>query len=102
MNSTIQLISLSISLIYGILFYFITNLNFYLINNINKILKNIITIIYVFNMSFIYAIILYKLNNGYFHIYFILMVIFGYYIGYLLNNNIKSKIHVNIKINKLK
>jgi hypothetical protein len=96
MSSGIQLISLSISFLYGIIFYYLSIINFKVINNLKNIIKNIITIIYVFDISIIYVILVYKINNGYFHIYFILMVILGYILG-----NYLSKIYVKVKANKL-
>ena len=95
MNSNIQLISILISFIYGILFYSLTNLLFKLINNLKVIYKHIITFIYVLDMSIIYMIILYKINLGYFHIYFIFMVFLGFIIGEFLSKYLKSKIDVN-------
>ncbi len=102
MSSGIQLISLSISFLYGILFYYLSTLNFKIINNLKNIIKNIITVIYVFDISIIYVILLYKINNGYFHIYFILILFLGYFVGYITNNIYLSKIYVKIKSKKLK
>ena len=96
MDSGIQLISLSISFLYGIIFYYLSIINFKVINNLKNIIKNIITIIYVFDISIIYVILVYKINNGHFHIYFILMAILGYILG-----NYLSKIYVKVKANKL-
>ena len=83
--------------IYGIFFYYLTTINYKLIIKTNIIIKNIVTIIYVLDITIIYVILLYKINNGYFHLYFILMVIIGYIFGYII-----SKIYVNIKHKKLK
>lgn len=102
MTSFIQLITFCVSFIYGILFYYFSICNFILIDKFNKYLKYIITIVYVLDMTVIYVIILYKLNNGYFHIYFILMVFIGYYVGYLTKLLLLSKTNVKNLINKLK
>ena len=61
-----------------------------------------VSFIYGIFMTVIYVIILYKLNNGYFHIYFILMVFIGYYVGYLTKLLLLSKTNVKNLINKLK
>ena len=95
MSSSIQLLTFLISFIFGIIFYYLTVLNFKLINDLKKYLIHIITFIYVLDMVIIYIIILYHLNKGYFHIYFIFMVMIGYLIGYILNKKIISKIDVN-------
>ena len=95
MNSTLQLISFFISFIYGILFCFITLLNFKLIENLKKYIQHILTFIYVMDMTIIYIIILYYLNKGYFHIYFIMMVFVGYFVGFITYKKFLSKIIVN-------
>lgn len=95
MTSNMQLLSFLVSLIFGIFFYYITLINFKLIKDLKKYLKHIITFIYVLDMIIIYIIIFYNLNKGYFHIYFLLMVIFGYFVGFITNKRLLSKINVN-------
>lgn len=92
MTSTMQLISFFISFIFGIFFYFITVLNFKLIENLKKYIQHILTFIYVLDIVIIYIIIFYHLNKGYFHIYFILMVFLGFFVGYILYKSLISKI----------
>ena len=94
MDSNLQLISFLVSFFYGILFYFLTELNFKLIKDLKLIIKHLLTFIYVLDMTIIYVIIFYKLNHGYFHIYFIMMVIIGFITGYFLNSKLLSKIRV--------
>lgn len=102
MNSKLQLISFLVSFIYGIIFYLLTNINFKLIMNFKLITKHIITFIYVLDMIIIYLIIFYHLNNGYFHIYFILMVFIGFFTGYILYKKFLSKINVKKIISNCK
>ena len=83
MTSNIQLLSLFVSFIYGILFYFLTKVNFLIINKLSNRIQFIITFIYTIDMVIIYSIIMYKINNGYLHIYFIAMVLIGFIITYL-------------------
>ncbi len=94
MSAKLQLITFVISFLYGILFYFLTILNFKLINNLKVYLKHIITFVYVIDMAIIYIIILYHLNKGYFHIYFILTVFLGFIVGAILKSKLISKINV--------
>ena len=93
-----QLLSFAISFVYGIIFYYLTILNFKLISNSKKIIQHILTFIYVIDMVILYIIIFYHLNKGYFHIYFIAMVIIGYFVGFITNKKIISKIIVNKKL----
>lgn len=94
MNSNMQMLSLFISFIYGIFFYFLTILNFKIINNLRVIIQHVITFIYTLDMTIIYIVILYHLNKGYFHIYFIFMVFLGFIMALYLYNKILSKINV--------
>ena len=102
MNSNVQLISLLFSFIFGIFFYFLTSLNFKLINNLKKFIKHLITCIFVLDITIIYIIFIYHINKGYFHIYFIFMVFLGYFVGFITNSYILSKINVKSILNKLK
>lgn len=94
MSSSIQLLSFFISFVFGIFFNLLTILNFKIISNLKKYLQHIITFIYVMDIIIIYVIILYHINNGQFHIYFILMVIIGYVVGYLIYSKLLSKLDV--------
>lgn len=94
MNSNLQLISFLVSFIYGIIFCLLTNLNFKLIKDFKLYIQNILTFVYVIDMVIIYIIIFYYLNKGYFHIYFILMVFVGYFVGFLVRKKFISKINV--------
>lgn len=78
MNSYIQLISLIISFIYGIVLYYLNLFNIKKFNSKNIIIKSLIYILYLFDISLLYVCILYKLNNGILHIYFILCILLGY------------------------
>lgn len=85
MSSNLQLLSFFVSLIYGILFYFLTILNFKLIKDLKLIVKHLLTLIYVLDITIIYIIIFYHLNQGVFHIYFIFTVFAGFFLGFLIH-----------------
>jgi len=94
MTSSMQLISFLVSFIYGSLFYYLTIINFRLIKDLKIYIQHILTFIYVIDMIIIYIILLYHLNKGYFHVYFIGMVIIGYFVGFITNKKLFSKISV--------
>lgn len=94
MTSSIQLLTFFISFIYGMLFYFFTIFNFKMIENLKKYIQHIITFIYVIDITIIYTIIIYNVNKGYFHIYFIFSVFIGYFVAYITNIKLLSKINV--------
>lgn len=95
MTSNLQLVSFIVSFIFGIMFYFLTYINFKLLKNLKLFIQHILTLVYVLDMIIIYIIIFYKLNKGYFHIYFLFIVILGFIVGYIINKKYLSKIIVN-------
>ena len=54
MNSYVQVISLLVSFIYGIVFYILSKFNKYIISNKNNIVKLLVTTVYVVDMVIIY------------------------------------------------
>ncbi len=78
MNSYTQLFSLLISFGYGILIYYLNIFNKKIVCHKNIIIKVIINILYVFNMSMLYVVLLYYVNNGILHIYFVFFILLGY------------------------
>jgi len=97
MNSNVQIISIISSFIFGTFFSLLTYINFKLIKNYKKIIQNILSCIFVLDMIIIYIILMYKINNGYFHIYFIVTVFIGFFVGLLLLKKYISKINVKLK-----
>ena len=102
MTSYIQLLSLFVSFIFGFLFSLLTVLNFKLIDNYSKLIKHFITSIYVADMIILYIIVIYKINHGYIHLYFIIIVILAYFVGLYTYHKYLSKINVNRLFHKLK
>ena len=90
MNSTIQLISFLVSFIYGILFYLLTRFNKYIIENRRIVFRFIITLIFIIDIAILYIYIMYRINNGYFHIYFIFTVILGFVVTHVFYRKIKN------------
>lgn len=95
MNSNMQLLSFFVSFIFGIVFCLITILNFKLIKSLKRYVQHLLTFIYVIDMVIIYIILLYHLNKGYFHIYFIALVFIGFFCGFIIYKKLLSKIDVN-------
>ena len=78
MNIIIQLLSILISFIYGMLLKILNTIKKIIVNSENKILESIINIVYVYILVIIYIILLFKVNYGVFHIYFSIFIILGY------------------------
>ena len=78
MNSYIQVISFLISFIYGIIFYLFTRFNKYMLINKNNVIKLLVTLVFVIDMVILYIYIMYKVNFGMIHPYFVAVVLVGY------------------------
>ena len=80
MNLNIQLFSFTFSLIFGIFLYFLLEW-FNMFNNRNKIIvKILLSLIFVLTLSLLYFIVLLYINNGYLHVYFLILIMVGYII----------------------
>lgn len=84
MHTNIQLLSITFSFIYGLIFFLITRFNFYILKDTSKYIETPVTFMLVINVAIIYCILMYHINNGYIHIYFIFSVIAGYIFSYIL------------------
>lgn len=97
MNSFTQLFIIFISFIYGMIFFLLTKYNLLITKKLNTFLKYLITFIFITDIVIIYIYLIYKINLGIFHIYFLLCM----FLGYALMNNLYSRlIKVLIRIKK--
>lgn len=78
MNSYVQVLSFVISFIYGLVFYLLSYANKVMINNKNNVVKLLITLVFVIDMVILYIYIMYKINFGMIHPYFVAVVFIGY------------------------
>jgi|GEM_PF-1892800 len=82
MDYKLQIISLLVSFSFGVLFTILVEINRKLISNKKKYLQNILTVVFIMDIVLLYILIIYKVNGGTFHLYFILLIIFGYITSY--------------------
>ncbi len=78
MNSYVQVLSFVVSFIYGLVFYLLSYVNKIMINNKNNVIKLLITLVFVIDMVILYIYIMYKINYGMIHPYFVAVVFIGY------------------------
>lgn len=100
MDSYIQVLSFSFSLLYGILFYLLTKVNYYILNERKKLMQFVVTLVFIVDIVILYVYLMYRINNGNFHIYFIIFVI----LGFILMNILYDKLKLLCKnyVNKIK
>ena len=82
----LQLKSLIISFIYGIILAYLIKLHYKYLFKGKLILRIIVTILFVLDNFLLYFLLLKFINNASFHIYFIFLIIMGYMLGYKLVN----------------
>lgn len=80
MTSEIQVISFIVSFIYGIFFYLLARFNKFILSNRKDLFKLVITVIFVIDIVILYIYIMFKVNNGIIHPYFVAIIIIGYYL----------------------
>ena len=98
MKVSLQIISLIINFIYGFSLFYLSYLNYLFIKKEPLIL---ITLVFVLDYTIIYLIIFYKLTSGMMHIYYLLLFILGYFIGYKVKDkNIIKKIKLSKRVVK--
>jgi len=104
MTVKIQILTLFYSFLFGIFSSFLLNLNKPLLFHKNLLIKITANIFIVLDLVLIYLIILYKINYGIVHHYFILMIFLGHFLANkkikMLIKNVKSKFLVAKKKNK--
>ena len=81
MNYKIQLISFICSFIFGIFFYLTSLLNYKIIKNRVVFMQYLISFVYIIDMVLLYILMMYKVNYGVIHIYFVIMMFLGFMFG---------------------
>lgn len=90
MELSIQLQVLIVSFVYGILFSYLLKIQHKFLFESTKFYKILITLLFIFDNFLLYFLILRTINNGIFHIYFLLVLILGFLLG---NYFIKKKVN---------
>lgn len=81
MELSIQLQVLTVSFVYGILFSYLVQMQYRFLFESKRFYKIIITMLFVFDNSLLYFLILKTINHGIFHIYFFILLVLGYLFG---------------------
>jgi len=81
MELGVQLQVLIFSFVYGVLFAYLLRLNYKFLFESKLFYKIIITVLFVFDNCLLYFLILRTINNGVFHIYFLILIVLGYLLG---------------------
>ena len=86
MKLNVQIYSLIFSFIFGCIFNFVLDF-FNKITSKRKIFSKIVlSLLFVIAISILYFIGLLNINNGYLHVYFLIFIMVGYFVVYLLKS----------------
>ena len=86
-----QILSLIYSFFYGVLFFFLLEINYKVLYNGKLVYRIVISFLFVIFISLLYFIILLKINNGILHVYFFLVFFTGYMLSFVIYNKINCK-----------
>lgn len=84
MDLKIQIISLSFSFLYGLFMYFMISINYKYLFMSKLIERIVISILFIVDNLLLYFLILRFINDGIIHVYFLLCILFGYFVGGML------------------
>jgi hypothetical protein len=100
MDYKVQLISFLFSFLFGIFFYLTSFINYKIVDKYNIIFRYLITLTYILDISLLYILMMYKINYGIIHIYFVIVLFIGYFVGVVYCKKIRKI--CKIKRKKLK
>lgn len=99
MDSHLQIITFLFSFIYGFFFFYLVKFNYLIIKNTKNFIKYLDNTLFILNCVLIYVIINYKINNGYFHLYFIITISLGFIFANYTQKYVKSTLY-KLKLRK--
>ena len=104
MTSLVQLVILLINFFLGFIMLYGSIFTYNITKNEVFLLKFFFTFLYIFDFFFLYIILIYKINYGIFHVYYLLLFGIGFFLGYYTYKNVKilSIYKKNIDTKKIK
>lgn len=82
MSAKLQIISLTYNFLFGFIYYIVLILYYYTTKKEVRIIKYFLILLLTLDMTFLYLILLYKINYGMFHIYYFIL----FFLGMLLSH----------------
>ena len=101
MDEITQLFSFLLSFLFGFGFHILTRWHFKISETYSLVMKYLTTILFVINIVLLYVYLMYLLNDGVLHIYFLLFVVFGFVTFDILHRHVKLEFFLPEKIEKI-
>ncbi len=103
MDIKTQLIIFLISFLYGFILANLAYLNYKFLQNKSNFFKFLVNLVFTLDIVFVYLVILYKINYGIFHVYFLIVLSIGFLIGYKCIKYVKKGLaYCKIKFKMIK
>ena len=102
MNAEVQLLTLSVSYLFGFLVFYLYKINYKIIKDKKRFYQSLIMILFMYNIVLIYIIIIFNINHGIFHIYFFIMIALGFYTNIKLTKKMLNNVKCRLFIEKIK
>lgn len=90
----IQILSFTVSFLYGMFFYLLLEINYKFLTSSSLLVKIISSLLFVVFNTLLYFIILLYINNGYVHVYFLFLMLVGYFFCKVIYKLIVNKIRI--------
>jgi len=100
MEETLQLLSFLVSFLFGFFFHILTQFHFKVSEQYPILLKYLSTFLFILDIVLFYILILYYLNGGVLHTYFLFFVFFGFFLYGSLRKCVKLKDFLTSVIDK--
>ena len=101
MDEITQLFSFLLSFLFGFGFHILTRWHFKISETYSLVMKYLTTILFVINIVLLYVYLMYLLNDGVLHIYFLLFVFFGFVTFDILHRHVKLEFFLPEKKEKI-
>lgn len=102
MTANIQLLTLTVSFLFGFIFYYLYKLNYIIIKGKKRFYQSLITILFMYNIVLLYIIIIFNINHGMFHIYFFILIALGFFTNLKLTKRMLNNVKFQSFIEKIK
>lgn len=92
MDNSIQILSFLVSFVFGFLFSLLSRYHYDMVYSLKKIMRYVLTFLFILDMSLLYILILYYVNEGVVHLYFVIVTFLGYGLEKYCNRHVKKNV----------
>lgn len=90
MDNSLQLLSFLVSFLFGIVFSFFSRYHYDMVYSLKTLPRYVLTFLFILDMSLFYILLLYYVNDGTVHLYFVAVTFLGYFLEKVLSPYVKK------------